>query len=324
MEDKIKEIVKKEFNADVVEIKRIIEGYSHSMYEVKLGKEPKEVIIRFANNIKEDVNLAKEKFIINLLAKYNIPVPKIYAFYHPDNKKEGYLILEKINGIRLDTIWDSFTKEEKIKVTKKLGELLAKIHKIELESFGYIKEGGKIDSDISFKFRKEGEALTYSPFLRQTIKDSFIDFARLISYKYLPPEFMAEVILYISKNLDAIDYKGKPVLNHGDYMPGHIFVEKDNNEYEIVGLIDFELAHASSPEYDFIKLHRHGFFDDEELKNALREGYGNIRVDAVEMHRLMRDVSFAQVLFESGDKELGNKIIKETKEKIDKKLTSQT
>mgnify|MGYP001585623034 CR=1 FL=1 len=90
MEEKIKEIIKKEFNADVVEINRITEGYSHYMYLVKFNKEPSEAIIRFSNNAKKDVNLAKEKFVIELLSKNNVPVPKIYSFYWPEKKEERH------------------------------------------------------------------------------------------------------------------------------------------------------------------------------------------------------------------------------------------
>jgi len=50
MEDKIPKIIEKEFNASVLEIKKITEGFSHYMYEVKINKEPFTVIIRFSNN----------------------------------------------------------------------------------------------------------------------------------------------------------------------------------------------------------------------------------------------------------------------------------
>ena len=101
-------------------------------------------------------------------------------------------------------------------------------------------------------------------------------------------------------------------------MTGHLFVKKENFEYKIVGLIAFELAKASAPSNDFIKLHRQGFFDNLELKEALEQGYGKINEKAVKIFRIIRDVSFAQVLFESGSKELAIKIIKETEEKIKK------
>jgi len=316
MEDKIIKIIKKEFDAKIIEIKKITEGYSHYMYDVKINKSPFQIIIRFLNNKEKGVNLGKEKYVSDLMRSKNIPVPKIYSF----NEKEDYMVLEKLSGIQLDTIWDSLSQKEKIQITKEIGKMLSKIHSIKLEAFGYIQDKGKIDSDIAFKFKTIKEPLKYSPRLRGLLKGYLIDLNRLISYKYLPKEFFSHYIKFICNNLDILDYNKKPVLAHGDYMTGHLFVQKQNIKYKIVGLIDFELSTASAPVDDFIKLHRQGFFNNPNIKKALKEGYGEINEKAVEILRIMRDISFAQVNFESGNKELGDKIIRESWEKIKKDL----
>ena len=316
MENKIKKIIEIEFKANTLEIKRITEGYSHYMYEVKIDKEPETIIVRFSNNKKEDVGLEKEKYIIEKLRENQIPAPKIYAF------EENYMILEKISGIRLDSIWDSLSKQEKIQVTKEIGLLLSKIHSIKLEKFGKIKARGKIESDEAFEFRTIGEKIKYDPFLREYLRGHFEDFARLLSYEHISKEFMINLFSYLIKNLNKIKYLEKPTLIHGDFMTGHIFVEKINNEYKIVGLIDFEFASSYSPAYDFIKLHRQGFFDDLEIKQALIEGYGKINEEGVEIHRIMRDMGFAWAVLESGNKDLSDKKIKELEEKINKKTYS--
>lgn len=321
MEEKIKFIVKKELDAEVINIQKITEGYSHSMYEVKINKEPNNLIIRFSNNQEKNVNLAKEKYIIDLMAQKNIPVPKIYVFNNSKNNiPEEYMIQEKLPGIRLDLIWGSMTEEEKIQVTEEMGKLLSKIHSIKLENFGPIEEGGRIDSDVAFKFKPKGEPLAHSPYLRSEIKDYLIDLARLISYNHLPKEFFSIFMNFLCSKLEKIDHKDKPTLIHGDYMIGHLFVKKENLEYKIVGLIDFELAKSSAPSNDFIKLHRQGFFDNQKLKKALVKRYGELNEEAVKTFRIIRDISFAQVLFESGDKELATKIIKEKEEEMKKEI----
>ncbi len=321
-EDKIREVVRKDFDAKVLEIKRITEGYSHYMYGVKIDKNPFEVIIRFSNNTDKSVSLLKEKYVMDRLREKDIPVPKIYAFYHPEEKKEdGYVILEKFNGERLDLVWDSLSKKEKIQITKELGRLLSKIHEIKLPQYGFIEEEGNIDSELGkeFKFRREGEKINYSPFLRQVLIQGLKDFARLLSYRIVNPKFASDWMFYLSTNLHKIEFKKEPTFIHGDFMTGHIFVEKINGEYKIRGIIDFEFAQSTSPEYDFIKLHRQGFFEDEELKKALKEGYGDINEEAVEMHRLMRDIGFAQVVLDSGNKELAEKTLRSIEEKIKRK-----
>jgi len=313
MENKIKQIVKKEFNAEVIVTKRITEGYSHFIYAVKIDKPPYEIMIRFSNNTHRSYNLAKEKFVMDLLTENNIPVPKIYTY---DLSDKGYLILEKFKDQRLDLIWEKLDKQEKLQITKEIGELLKKLHSIEFESFGYINHGGEIESDDIMKFRKQGEKQKYSVFLRDRLYFAMRDLSRLLSYKNSDPEFISLFMKHITQNLDNADYSGKPIFNHGDFQLGHLFVRKIYGKYRITGIIDFEFASASSPEYDFIKLHRQGFFDNPELEQALVESYGKINTKAVELHRLMRDLGFAWAVLEAGNKELSDKTIQDLKQKI--------
>jgi len=155
-EDKIREIVKKDLYAEVIEIKRITEGFSHYMYDIKINKFPFEVIFRFQNAPAKDTNILKEKWIMEKLKEKNIPVPKIHKFFFDDETETGFMILEKFKGIRLDTIWDYLSDEEKISLSRKMGELIRKIHSIKLSQFGYIENYGKINSEEKRIFFQKG------------------------------------------------------------------------------------------------------------------------------------------------------------------------
>ncbi|MBD3253160.1 phosphotransferase [Candidatus Pacearchaeota archaeon] len=316
MEEKIKLIVEEALDCRVLKIHKISEGFSHFNFEADINKEPKKAIVRFSNNEKEEYDLAKEKFIIELLLKNDIPAPRI-LFFHDD-----CMILEKLKGIRLDTIWNSISKPERLDIVKKLGRLLKKIHKIKFKNFGKITKKGII-SNKGFEFKKIGNKANYSPFLRECLSLFGEDFFRLLSYKHLSTEFVTKFIKVVYTNLDIIDYSGKPTLIHGDFHKSHIFVKKKNNKWEITGIIDFEFARSSSPEYDFIKLHRDNFFDDPEILKALIEGYGPINKKAVYIHRLMRDLGFAQVMRDSGNLKLSDRTIKDVEKRI-KNPISQT
>ena len=140
--------------------------------------------------------------------------------------------------------------------------------------------------------------------------------ARLASYYYISKKFIADFLAYIVQNLDLIRYDGTPRLIHGDFMPGHIFVERESGEWKIIGIIDFEFAQAYAPEYDFIKLHRAGFFDDPDLKKALIESYGPISEEAIKIHRLIRDLGFAWAVLEAGDKKLSDGVLRSIEERL--------
>lgn len=320
-EDKIKKIAKSDFGAEVVEIKRITEGFSHYMYDVSLSKFPFEVIFRFQNAPAKDANILKEKWIMEKLEEKNIPVPKIHKFFFDDKTETGFMILEKFKGIRLDTIWDNLSDEEKISLSRKMGELIRKIHSIKLSQFGYIENYGKINSEEKgYFFKKEGSDLLYNRFSREWIVSSTREIGRMLSLKNLDEEvkkISSEFLNYLLKNTHKFSYAGEPTLVHGDFILGHIFVNKINSEYIISGLIDFEFALSHDPEYEFLKLHRYGFFEDKKIKTAFEEGYGQlINEENVLFHRIGRDFSYARVLLDSGNKEEAQKVLNFIREKI--------
>jgi len=312
VEQTIPKIVEKEFKAKTLEIAQIKEGYSHSMYFVKINKHPFEIILRFTNNKREENSLEKEEFIIRTLRKNKIPAPKIYVL------TKDYMILEKIQGERLDKIWDNLSAEEKYNITRKIGRMLKDIHAIKFDKFGKIKKNGEIEGDNPFTFRKEGTEIPHNKWLRILLRDSLKDYARLLSYENIDLKLMNKVNNFILNNLETIKYNGEASLIHGDFQKGHLFIRRIENEYKIVGIIDFEFADSYCPEYDFIKLHREGFFDNRKLLKALQEGYGKINKKAVEIYRLLRDIGFVQVLFDSGNKTKANEVLKSIKIRLKK------
>ncbi len=311
-EDKTKEIIAQELKAKVISIKQTSGGYSHHMREVEIDKPPYHVFVRFSNiSEKKERDLRKEIFVLEKFREVDAPVPQILAFKKNNGKEEhDYMIISKLSGTRLDTIWDSISQEEKIQISEEIGKLMKKLHTIKLEKFGTLEENGYIEGDDAFKFKQGGEQKKYSMFLRILLKDVFKEMARLTSYDHINPERIMKYLKFILKYKEMLDYQGPPVLIHGDMVHRHIFVEKKNGQYEITGVIDIEFAEPSCPEYDFIKLHRTGFFDDSQILQALKRGYGPIDEKKVLFYRITRDLMFAQVLIESGCNEQGGLCVK--------------
>lgn len=321
MENKIKNIFEREFGVTVYEIKKLAEGYSHEKFLVKFNKAPFEAIIRFENSSLQDKakGLGMEKWVMEKLLSQDIPAPKIYAFNNiGENTSEHYIILEKLNGIRLDTIWDTISKKEKIQITKEIGRLLKKIHGTKFDQFGSLREAGKIKPDASlFKFKTiSSKNIPSNLYIREVMTGFGKDIARLISYDHEIKYLAQKILNHIAKNNSELSYSGKPTLIHGDFHRDHFFVEKLGAEWKIIGLIDFEFAASLAPEYDMIKLHRQGFFEDNELKSAFDEAYGPYNLKSVEISRLMRDIGFGCVLIDSGNVEKGLEVLREVEKKI--------
>lgn len=320
MKDKIKEHIKEILNAEVLDIQPTSGGYSHEMYLLKINKAPHELLIRFSNNSeKPERDLKKELWVLKQLRKINIPVAEIYHFKERENENShDIMLMEKLSGNRLDLIWEKLSQNEREQITEEIGKLAKKIHSIKLEAFGRLKAEGEIEIDKPFKFKKAGEKKPHNEFIRNLLKEHLKNLGRLLSFEHVEKDFIKNVFNYIIENKENINYKGKPILIHGDLVPQHIFVRKEDNFWKITGLIDIEFSEPSCPEFDFIKLHRAGFFDSKELKEALIKGYGQINEKAVEVLRTIRDSAFLQVLLESGDNEEAEKVLKS----IEKTITS--
>ncbi len=326
MEEKIENIIKNDLGLKTIKIEEIKEGFSHNKFLITTDGVPKEIILRFENTSLSDKEkgLGAEKFVIEKMAEKSLPVPKIYSFNNSSkNLEEQYMIIEKLNGTRLDTIWENLSKEDKVKITKEIGKLLSAIHKIKLHKFGVIKAGGKIHSDVStFKFKNNFKKETYhSKYIRQLIGNFSEDLGRLLSYKERK-ELPEKLMRYLMENIETLDYKGEPTLLHGDFHKDHIFVDKADSKWRITGIIDFEFASSLAPEYDMLKLHRQGFFDDPDLMKAFEEGYGKFDIKAIEISRTLRDIGLGCVWLDSGDPEVGLKILKDVEDRIDKSLNS--
>ena len=81
MDNKISKIIREHFDANIISITKITEGYSHFMYDVEIDKEPHSVIVRFSNNTDKKFSIKKEKYIMDLLLKNKISiVPKVFGY----------------------------------------------------------------------------------------------------------------------------------------------------------------------------------------------------------------------------------------------------
>ena len=328
IEEKIRIIAKKRFNSKVLEIKRINEGYSHFMFDVKINKFPFEAIFRFQNAPSTDTNISKEIWVMGRLKEKGLPVPKIYAARYNKKVKKGFMILEKFKSTRLDTLWEKLNQKEREDILEQIGQMLKKMHEIKLEKFGYIENYGEINSEANgYFFRKNTDKpLSHNPFVREWLVQHFKEVGRFFSIKKMKKKTKKvgeEVLEYILNQKSNLNYLKKPTLIHGDLIFGHVFVSKSKEGYKISGVIDFEFALSHEPEYEFIKLHRAGVFENEKLKKALMKGYGPINEKKVLFHRIGRDFSYARILLDSGEEKKAEEVLDWVSKRIDKELKNK-
>src|SRR3954451_3969823 len=83
--------------------------------------------------------LAKELFVYRLLEEHaaDVPIPRVVSADH----EEHVLVLERIDGLPPRIVPD----DDVPRLYRELGRLLARLHTIELEGFGYLTGDGVVD-----------------------------------------------------------------------------------------------------------------------------------------------------------------------------------
>ena len=317
--EQVKDILFKYFNSTVRSINKINKGYTHHMYLCEIDDPVnKEIILRINFNESEYESIGKEVFVIDHYSKIEIPVPNIY-FYN-DLRIEhpfSYMIMSKLSGTCLNEIWEDLNIEDKKKIAFEIGKLMRKLHTVKLGNFGLIdKNGPVVEKIFSFKSQSDDKKvldLTSYEWTLHILRIGFKDLVNLIVLDILTSEQALSIVKYLHEN-KHLTSNSEAVLIHGDMHLDHIFVCKENDNWNIVGLCDFEFASSHAREYDFLKLHRLGLLDYEDFKNSLLDGYGRDLIDEnfdkkVIYYRLMRDIGYTFHLIKARNLKKANEVI---------------
>ncbi|MFH2027993.1 MAG: aminoglycoside phosphotransferase family protein [Nanoarchaeota archaeon] len=257
-------------SSKVISITRLTKGCINRTFSVKIKNPDKDIIFRLYP--KDGWKSEKEKYIYGLISKKtNVPVPK---FLNIDTSKklfpQTYALLSKIPGKEL-------TKNNTGQI-KEAGNLLAKIHSIKFNRFGWIV-GKKIDPG----FKKWEEFCNF---------DFNHKINNLKEHKKISVSKIKDIINYYKENKHVLDIKDKPCLIHKDYHFSHIL----NYKNKISGIIDVEWAISGHNELDLVKSIMWMFPNDKRLQNIFLGGYG-IRLEDLserkEMYEFLISVSSA-------------------------------
>ncbi len=176
-----------------------------------------------------------------------VPPPAVVA----SGEIEGwrYLVMRRVQGRPLDSVWPSLTPTERVRLAGQAGRLLAALHGVDTGGVavprpdwsGFVREQTERCVQTQRRFG------TPSPWLEQI------------------PRFLETAGLAV---------KAPPVLLHTEVMPEHLFAELTPTGWSLTGLIDFEPAMVGAAEYEFAAV---GLFltrGDELALHALLRAYG--------------------------------------------------
>ncbi|MDD3842715.1 MAG: aminoglycoside phosphotransferase family protein [Candidatus Izemoplasmatales bacterium] len=223
------------FNASNISI--LGNGEFNSIYAVDADK--KAYVIKIAPpNLTgtltyENEMIKQEVFFYSLIhEKTNIQVPAIFfSDFTCMNIPSGFFIMERLSGTQINKL--KLTLEEKASVTAKLAEMVAQIHSIKGEKYGY-RQNGLFDNWY----------LALSSMVNNLIMDC---------RRFNRSTRNGELLLHYIQQNQLLLEKVESCLVNFDIWPPNIFCTKENGELKLT-LIDLERCFWGDRISDFVCL----------------------------------------------------------------------
>lgn len=226
-EEKIKNILKKEYNIKALKIAKIDRGTSNIF---KIKTEQNKYILKEFISVRKKETIIKEINIINFLRERNINVPKYVktksGYYFTENEGRIIIVQEFIDGYTVDNNTGDYNQ------VMECANILGKLTK-ELMDYPELSEEDVIDKNFSKNRVYQG--IEKMQHIRDTIKEDN-------KYKEKIEKdlnYRRKILEKIEKEFDFSIVKKLTMLNsHGDFCSQQL-IYNDNKEPTIV---DFEKA----------------------------------------------------------------------------------
>ena len=208
---------------------------------VKLVAISSEIIVKFGIAVQ-----AYEGQVLVYLERYAPGVfsPRLYAMYYDSN--DLFLVMQRVPGVRLDSIWPSLTEPEKDSIVAKLRQMFDSMRQAECPSPSFYGglDGGSLRHYMFYSQKAESGYL--GPFYSEA------DFVSSLTGKFRAltefngrPDFK---VRFYETYLGRVLQNHRPTLTHGDVQQKNIIVAediscgKDKERSFNVTLVDWENA----------------------------------------------------------------------------------
>ncbi|KAJ9266341.1 hypothetical protein DTO212C5_6428 [Paecilomyces variotii] len=177
-----------------------------------------------------------------------VPAPRLYAMYHdPHNPKQLFLIMQRVPGVQLNSIWPSLAQSEKDDIIAKLKLIFDAMRKTECpwpDFFGGL-DGGGVHHYLFYS--QHGDRKFLGPFSSEpAFVEGLVGNYRALVERNNLPDYKAR---FYEKYLPRVLQGHRPTLTHGDVQQKNIMVventsrrnDQGGRSFDIV-LVDWENA----------------------------------------------------------------------------------
>jgi len=185
----------------------------------------------------------------HLQGKLSVKTPALE--YEGEINGWPYIIMTKLEGTLLETLWETMNHENKLVILCELGALIREVHSLPTDGLE------EIDCH-------------WPQFIKKQI-DHCVERHRSTG---LPSELVLQIPSYLESIHELITPIKKSVLLTGEYTPMNFLVKQVDGVWHIDGLIDFGDAMLGLPEYDLLGPGAFLIQGDKTLLRAFLTAYG--------------------------------------------------
>jgi aminoglycoside phosphotransferase (APT) family kinase protein len=230
--------------------------HTHANYELRLANPPEDAVLKVYLDASDPTPWKEIHLLRALTMETGVPVPRVLRFDDSCTLLPcPWALLTRLPGQSLAGVIDTLDEWELESIGYELGRYLAHIHQIPLSGFGgflgqetsYTNERDHVIAQVTDRLSSAAARAALSP-------DTTDRFMR---------------VLRESPHLN----QRQACLIHGDYTPENIIVEQGATTYHVTGILEFERAQGSGPEYDIGKLLRWRTSPWPAFQKGLLDGY---------------------------------------------------
>jgi len=202
--------------------------------------------------------------LIHLEGKLSVKTPTLET--EGDIFGWPYLIMSKLEGTNLETLWEMMPNKSKVIILRELGQLIREVHAL--------PTNGLEDIDCHWP---------------QFLEKQIANCVEQHQTKGLSATLLQQLPAYIDSIKETLPKIKKPVILTGEYTPMNFLVQQIDDFWHISGLIDFGDAMLGLPEYDLLGPGAFLIQGDKQLLREFLTAYGYLPHEMTNIlsHQLM-------------------------------------
>jgi TetR/AcrR family transcriptional regulator, regulator of mycofactocin system len=262
-------------------------GEVNAVYEVRGTGTDRPLIVkvypeRWGSALRWRSKLAKEVYVYGLLAKQGVDeIPRILR-HEPDGVPElpsAFAVQTRLEGEPLAAVANRLTEGDVESVYEQMGRLLATVHRITADRWGYVTTG-LVDAKPS------NTAYMLDQFTRKLRR--FLELGG-------DPALARAIDGHVGRHEEVLAACRRPALCHNDFHDGNVLVTRVGPDWRVTGYVDVENAVVADPLLDLAKTDYYSLRHNETARRAFVRGYGRLPADweaRVALYRLHHALEF--------------------------------